>query len=87
MPERSDEEMVLRLVKQTKLLIATNDEIPMETKLQSQAMLNVKKLCTKQFYKSHLLCTDLFFWIGFVYQNWMDFRVKIYILYMKRLHI
>ena len=39
MPERSDEEMVLRLVKQTKLLIATNDEIPMETKLQSQAML------------------------------------------------
>ncbi len=39
MPERSDEEMVLRLIKQTKLLIATNDEIPIETKLQSQGML------------------------------------------------
>ena len=39
MPERSDEEMVLRLIKQTKLLIAMNDEIPMETKLQSQGML------------------------------------------------
>ena len=39
MPERSDEEMVLRLIKQTKLLIATNDEIPIETKLQAQGML------------------------------------------------
>ena len=39
MPERSDEEMVLRLIRQTKLLIATNDEIPIETKLQSQGML------------------------------------------------
>ena len=39
MPERSDEEMVLRLTQRIKLLIATNDEIPIETKLQSQAML------------------------------------------------
>ena len=39
MPERSDEEMVLRLIRQTKLLIATNDEIPVETKLQAQGML------------------------------------------------
>lgn len=39
MPERSDEEMVLRLTQRIKLLIATNDEIPVETKLQSQAML------------------------------------------------
>ena len=39
MPERSDEEMVLRLAQRIKLLIATNDEIPIETKLQSQAML------------------------------------------------
>ena len=39
MPERSDEEMVLRLIHRIKLLIATNDEIPIETKLQSQGML------------------------------------------------
>ncbi len=39
MPERSDEEMVLRLAQRIKLLIATNDEIPIETKLQSQGML------------------------------------------------
>ena len=39
MPERSDEEMVVRLIRQMKLLIATDDEIPVETKLQSQAML------------------------------------------------
>lgn len=39
MPERSDEEMVLRLTQRIKLLIATNDEIPIEAKLQSQAML------------------------------------------------
>ena len=39
MPERTDEEMVLRLIHRIKLLIATNDEIPVETKLQSQAML------------------------------------------------
>lgn len=39
MPERSDEEMILRLTQRIKLLIATNDEIPIETKLQSQGML------------------------------------------------
>ena len=39
MPERSDEEMVLRLIHRIKLLIATNDEIPVETKLQSQGRL------------------------------------------------
>ena len=39
MPERSDEEMVLRLIHRIKLLIATNDEISIETKLQSQGML------------------------------------------------
>lgn len=39
MPERSDEEMILRLIHRIKLLIATNDEIPVETKLQSQGML------------------------------------------------
>ena len=37
MPERTDEEMILRLIHRIKLLIATNDEIPVETKLQSQA--------------------------------------------------
>ncbi len=39
MPERSDEEMVLRLMHRVKLLIAINDEISVETKLQSQGML------------------------------------------------
>lgn len=39
MPDRSDEEMVVRLIRQMKLLIATDDEIPVEIKLQSQAML------------------------------------------------
>ncbi len=39
MPERTDEEMVLRLIHRIKLLIATNDEIPVEAKLQSQGML------------------------------------------------
>ena len=39
MVERSDEEMILRLIGQIKLLIAMNDEISVEKQLESQAML------------------------------------------------
>lgn len=39
MAEHSDAYIVGRLVHQTRLLIATDDTIPMETKLQTQAML------------------------------------------------
>jgi len=39
MAEHSDAYIIGRLIKQTRLLIATNDEIPTETKLQTQAML------------------------------------------------
>ena len=39
MPERSDAYIVGRLIKQTKLLLATDETIPSETKLQAQAML------------------------------------------------
>ena len=39
MPELTDAEMIARLIKQTKLLIATDDEMPIETKLQTQGML------------------------------------------------
>ena len=39
MAERSDAYIISRLVKQTRLLIATDDTIPIETKLQTQAML------------------------------------------------
>ena len=39
MAEHSDAYIVGRLVHQTRLLIATDDTIPIETKLQTQAML------------------------------------------------
>jgi hypothetical protein len=39
MPEHSDAYIIGRLIKQTRLLIATDDTIPVETKLQTQAML------------------------------------------------
>ena len=39
MAEHSDAYIVGRLIYQTRLLIATDDTIPMETKLQTQAML------------------------------------------------
>ena len=39
MAEHSDAYIVGRLIHQTRLLIATDDTIPMETKLQTQAML------------------------------------------------
>lgn len=39
MAEHSDAYIVGRLIKQTRLLIAMDDTIPMETKLQTQAML------------------------------------------------
>lgn len=39
MAEHSDAYIVGRLIKQTRLLIATDDTIPVETKLQTQAML------------------------------------------------
>jgi hypothetical protein len=39
MVERSDEYIVGRLISQVRLLIATNDEMPTERKLQSQPML------------------------------------------------
>lgn len=39
MAEYSDAYIISRLIKQTRLLIATDDTIPVETKLQTQAML------------------------------------------------
>ncbi|MGH7966375.1 MAG: hypothetical protein ACRERD_31875 [Candidatus Binatia bacterium] len=39
MAEHSDAYIISRLIKQTRLLIATDDTIPTETKLQTQAML------------------------------------------------
>ncbi|MEW6297131.1 MAG: hypothetical protein AB1671_05245 [Thermodesulfobacteriota bacterium] len=39
MAEHSDAYIIGRLIKQTRLLIAMDDTIPMETKLQTQAML------------------------------------------------
>ena len=39
MAEHSDAYIVGRLIHQTRLLIATDDTIPVETKLQTQAML------------------------------------------------
>jgi hypothetical protein len=38
-PERSDDEMVLKLIERSRLLIALSDEIPTETKLQTQPLL------------------------------------------------
>lgn len=39
MVERSDEYIIGRLIGRIRLLIATSDEIPVETKLQTQPML------------------------------------------------
>ena len=39
MPERTDDEMVLKLVERSRLLIALSEEIPTETKLQTQPLL------------------------------------------------
>jgi hypothetical protein len=39
MVERSDEYIIGRLIERIRLLIATSDEIPVETKLQTQPML------------------------------------------------
>ena len=39
MAERSDEEMVLKLIERSRLLIALSEEIPTETKLQTQPLL------------------------------------------------
>ena len=39
MPERSDAYIIGRLIHQTRLLIATDDTIPTETKLQTQPVL------------------------------------------------
>jgi hypothetical protein len=39
MAEHSDAYIIGRLIKHTRLLIATDDTIPIETKLQTQAML------------------------------------------------
>ena len=39
MPELSDAEYVTKLIKQVRLVIATDDEIPAETKLETQPML------------------------------------------------
>jgi hypothetical protein len=38
---RSDEERVLKLIERTRLLIALDDEIPTETKLNTQPMLKM----------------------------------------------
>lgn len=37
--ERSDEEMVLRLIERSRLLVAISEEIPVATKLQVQPLL------------------------------------------------
>lgn len=39
MTERGDEYYVGRLIERTRLLLATSDEIPVETKLQAQPLL------------------------------------------------
>ena len=39
MPERTDEFIIGRLIERIRLLIATSDEIPVDTKLQTQPML------------------------------------------------
>ena len=39
MVERSDEYIIGRLIERIRLLIATSDDIPVETKLQTQPML------------------------------------------------
>ena len=39
MVERTDEYIIGRLIERIRLLIATSDEIPVETKLQTQPML------------------------------------------------
>jgi hypothetical protein len=38
-PERTDDEMVLKLIERSRLLIALSEEIPTETKLQTQPLL------------------------------------------------
>ncbi len=38
---RTDEERVLKLIERTRLLIALDDEIPVETKLETQPMLKM----------------------------------------------
>ena len=38
---RSDQEILARLIERTRLLIAISDEIPVETKLQTQPLLKV----------------------------------------------
>jgi hypothetical protein len=39
MPERSDDEMLAKLIVRSRLLIALSDETPTETKLQTQPLL------------------------------------------------
>jgi hypothetical protein len=39
MPERTDDEMLAKLIARSRLLIALSDEIPTETKLQTQPLL------------------------------------------------
>ena len=39
MPERSDDEMLAKLIERSRLLIALSEEIPVETKLQTQPLL------------------------------------------------
>ena len=39
MPERSDEYVIGRLIERSRLLIAISDDIPVETKLQTQPLL------------------------------------------------
>ena len=41
MPEHSDEYIVGRLIERVRLLIAVSDEIPVETKLQTQGVLKM----------------------------------------------
>ena len=39
MAERTDDEMLAKLIERSRLLIALSDEIPVETKLQTQPLL------------------------------------------------
>jgi len=46
MADRTDEEMVLKLIERSRLLIALSEEIPTETKLQTQPLLKqLEQLC------------------------------------------
>ena len=54
MTERSDDDMVLKLVERSRLLIALSDEIPTETKLQTQPLLKQLDRKSTRLNSSHI---------------------------------